>query len=145
MYSSHLRSSFKERSFYKVRVVYNNCFRILFKLLRSCSASQVFLFNDVLSFGELLRKSALCAESILVGMCISSHYPLHICTRFNCIITFFIVLHMGFESYVKNKYAQLYDGDCNICIQVIVHVDDDKVLHQLQLIVGNGNCIFACW
>ncbi len=68
MYSSYLWSSFKESSFYKVRVAYNNCFRFLFKLPRSCSASQMFVFNDVLLFGELLRKSALCAESILVRM-----------------------------------------------------------------------------
>ncbi len=57
MYSSHLWSSFKESSFYQARVAYNNCFRILFKLPRSCSASQMFVFNDILSFGELLRKS----------------------------------------------------------------------------------------
>ena len=57
LYSSHLWSHFKKSSFSKVRVAYNNCFRILFKLPRSCSASQMFVFNDVLSFGELLRKS----------------------------------------------------------------------------------------
>ena len=57
MYCSHLWSSFKKSSFNKVRVAYNNCFRMLFKLPRSCSASHMFVYNSVLSFGELLRKS----------------------------------------------------------------------------------------
>ena len=57
LYSSHLWSYFKKNSFNKVRVAYNNCFRLLFKLPRSCSASYMFVSNDVLSFGELLRKS----------------------------------------------------------------------------------------
>ena len=57
MYCSHLWSSFKKSSFNKVRVAYNNCFRMLFKLPRACSASHMFVYNSVLSFGELLRKS----------------------------------------------------------------------------------------
>ena len=43
-------------SFKKVRVAYNNCFRMVFKLPRSCSANHMFVYNSVLSFGELLRK-----------------------------------------------------------------------------------------
>ena len=56
LYSSHIWCSFKKSSLNKVRVAYNNSFRIIFKLPRSCSASQMFVNNDVLSFGELLRK-----------------------------------------------------------------------------------------
>ena len=40
----------------KVRVVYNNSFRILLKLPKFCSASNMFVERRVPSFGEMLRK-----------------------------------------------------------------------------------------
>ncbi len=71
LYSCHLWSSFKKSSFHKVRVAYNNCFRILFKLPRSCSASQMFVVSDVLSFGELLRK---CVYNFICRVDASQNY-----------------------------------------------------------------------
>ena len=56
MYCCHLWSHFKNSSYNKVRVAYNNCFRILFGLPRYCSASHMFVSNSVMSFGELVRK-----------------------------------------------------------------------------------------
>ena len=56
MYCCHLWSHFKNSSYNKVRVAYNNCFRILFGLPRYCSASHMFVSNYVMSFGELVRK-----------------------------------------------------------------------------------------
>ena len=38
-------------------MVYNHSFRIIMKYPRHCSASGMFVFNDVSSFNELWRKS----------------------------------------------------------------------------------------
>ena len=56
LYCCHLWSNFKISSYNKIRVAYNNCFRRLFNLSRRCSASSMFVFFSVLSFGELMRK-----------------------------------------------------------------------------------------
>ena len=40
----------------KLRVAYNNCLRRLMSIPKFCSASQMFVYLDVRSFGEIRRK-----------------------------------------------------------------------------------------
>ena len=56
MYCSHLWSSFKKCTLNKLRVAYNNCLRRLMSIPKFCSASQMFVYLDVRSFGEIRRK-----------------------------------------------------------------------------------------
>ena len=57
MYCSHLWSDFKNDTLRRLIVGYNHSFRIIMKYPRHCSASGMFVFNDVPSFTELWRKS----------------------------------------------------------------------------------------
>ena len=65
MYCSHLWSDFKNDTLRRLIVGYNHSFRIIMKhsfriimkYSRHCSASGMFVFNDVPSFTELWRKS----------------------------------------------------------------------------------------
>ena len=56
MYCAPLWSNFKLGTIRKLTVSYNNVFRRLMSLPRRCSASSMFVFNPVSSFGELWRK-----------------------------------------------------------------------------------------
>ena len=56
MYSSHLWSSFKICTLHKLRVAYNNYLRRLMSIPKFCSASQMFVYFDVRSFGEIRQK-----------------------------------------------------------------------------------------
>ena len=56
MYCCHLWFNFNKCTFNKLRVAYNNCFRKLLRLPRSCRASAMFVHNSVVSFGDILRK-----------------------------------------------------------------------------------------
>ena len=56
MYCSHLWSSFKKCTLNKLRVAYNNCLRRLMSIPKFCSASQMFVYLDVRSFGEFVEK-----------------------------------------------------------------------------------------
>ena len=56
MYCCHLWVNFKKCTINKLRVAYNNCFRKLLRLPRSCIASAMFVHHFVASFGEILRK-----------------------------------------------------------------------------------------
>ena len=38
----------------KVRVAYNNVFRLLFGYRRSCSASEMFVYNNIYNFEVIL-------------------------------------------------------------------------------------------
>ena len=40
----------------KLRVAYNNCLKRLMSMPKFCSASQMFVYLDVRSFGEIRRK-----------------------------------------------------------------------------------------
>ena len=57
MYCSHLWSDFKNDTLRCLIVGYNHSFRIIMKYPRHCSASGMFVFNDVARFTELWRKS----------------------------------------------------------------------------------------
>ena len=50
MYCSHLWSDFKNDTLRRLIVGYNHSFRIIMKYPRHCSASGMFVFNDVPSF-----------------------------------------------------------------------------------------------
>ena len=41
----------------KVRVAYNNVFRLIFGYRRSCSASEIFVNNNIYNFESRLRKN----------------------------------------------------------------------------------------
>ena len=57
LYSFGLIAKFKISSFKKLKICYNNSFRIIHNLPRHCSASQMFISSRLLSFDELWRLS----------------------------------------------------------------------------------------
>jgi len=57
VYCGHLWRNYKQYTFKKLVVSYNNAFRRILGLPRHCSASGMFTQNSTLSFGELLRKA----------------------------------------------------------------------------------------
>ncbi len=61
---SHLWSDFKNDTLRRLIVGYNHSFRIIMKYSRHCSASGMFVFNDVPSFTELWRKSIFFMGSV---------------------------------------------------------------------------------
>ena len=77
LYTSHLWTSFKSCTMRKFTVCYNNAFRIIVGLRKSCSASAMFVNNGVLSFGELYRKivfrfvsrRSMCNNSLIRKLC----------------------------------------------------------------------------
>ena len=56
MYCSHLWFNFTKRRMNRLRVSYNNSMRRLFNLHYRCSASAMFVYGNISSFGELRRK-----------------------------------------------------------------------------------------
>ena len=56
MYCSHLWFNFTKRRMNRLRVSYNNSMRHLFNLHYRCSASAMFVYGNISSFGELRRK-----------------------------------------------------------------------------------------
>ena len=57
MYCSHLWCDFKNETLRRLIVGYNHSFRTIMKYPRHCSASGMFVFNDVPSFNKLWLKS----------------------------------------------------------------------------------------
>ena len=55
-YCGSLWCDFTQSVYNKIRVSYNNSFRILLKLPKFCSASEMFVYSDVPNFETLLRK-----------------------------------------------------------------------------------------
>ena len=55
-YCGSLWCDFTQSVYNKIRVSYNNSFRILLKLPKFCSASEMFVYSDVPNFEALLRK-----------------------------------------------------------------------------------------
>ena len=62
IYCGSLWCNFKRSSIKNVRVAYNNCFRLLLKLPKYCSASQMFVERRVPTFDVTLRK---CKNSLM--------------------------------------------------------------------------------
>ena len=56
VYSSHCWFNFKRSTLSKLTVAFNNCFRRFMHYPRFCSASAMYVFNDVRSLPEILRK-----------------------------------------------------------------------------------------
>jgi len=56
-YSMPIWSNFKNSNYQHIRVCYNNTFRHLHNLMRSCSASGMFVAHIILSFGEIHRRN----------------------------------------------------------------------------------------
>ena len=57
MYDSDLWVKCHKYALWKVQIAYNNSLRRFMKLPKHCSASEMFVNLDILSFGELMRKS----------------------------------------------------------------------------------------
>ena len=57
MYCCQIWSQYKKGTVRKLQVGYNHAFRIIMKYDRTCSASGMFVANDVRSFNEIWRKS----------------------------------------------------------------------------------------
>ena len=55
-YCAHLWYKFTKHVMSKVRVAYNNVFRLLFGYRRSCSASEMFVNNNIYMFEGLSEK-----------------------------------------------------------------------------------------
>ena len=55
LYCSHLWSVYNCGTYNKLKVAYNNSFRILLKLPKRCSASEMFVTRHVVTFEALLR------------------------------------------------------------------------------------------
>ena len=56
MYCAHLWSQFSLAQIQKLRVAYNNSFRKIFQLPARCSASEMFVYNQVPTFDMLIRR-----------------------------------------------------------------------------------------
>ena len=56
-YCAYLWYKFTKHAMSKVRVAYNNVFRLLFGYRRSCSASEMFVSNNIYNFEGRLRKN----------------------------------------------------------------------------------------
>jgi len=63
MYLCALWINFRKSVFNSVRVAYNNAFRVLFGLKRSCSASEMFVYNNVPGFKDMIRKQIFSLKS----------------------------------------------------------------------------------
>ena len=57
-YCAHMWYKFTKYAISKVRVAYNNVFRLLFGY-RSCSASEIFVNNIIYNFEDRLRKTVM--------------------------------------------------------------------------------------
>ena len=57
MYCCQIWSQYKKGTVRKLQVGYNHAFRRIMKYDRTCSASGMFVANDVMSFNEIWRKS----------------------------------------------------------------------------------------
>ena len=55
IYGGHLWSSYSKVNFNKLKVAYNNIFRLFMNLKRDCSISQAYVENNVHNFEALLR------------------------------------------------------------------------------------------
>ena len=57
MYCCQIWSQYKKDTVRKLQVGYNHAFRIIMKYDRTCSASGMFVANDVMTYNEIWRKS----------------------------------------------------------------------------------------
>ena len=66
MYCAQLWSQYNADQLQKLRVAYNNTFRRLFKLPSRCSASNMFLQNNIPTFDMIMRRTIYSLERRLV-------------------------------------------------------------------------------
>ena len=74
IYAAHLWSSYTVYSYNQVKVAYNNAYRALFGCDRFCSASNMFVSNNIATFDCMLRKAVFnfrnrvaISENVLVN------------------------------------------------------------------------------
>lgn len=82
VYCASLWCNFKQASITRIKVAYNNAFRILMQLPKNCSASEMFVSRRVNTFNSLLRnlKYSLMTRVVNSG----NLYVTAICTSDNC-------------------------------------------------------------
>ena len=82
MYGSDLWFRCHKYALKKIQIAYNNSLRRFMKLPKHCSASEMFVNLDILSFGELMRKSVFgfierlesCNFNVFIVTLMQSHY-----------------------------------------------------------------------
>ena len=62
MYCAQLWSQYNADQLQKLRVAYNNTFRRFFRLPRRCSASSMFLYNNIPTFDMIMRRNIYSLE-----------------------------------------------------------------------------------
>ena len=67
MYCSQIWSQYKKGTVRKLQVGYNHAFRRIMKYDRTCSASGMFVANDVRSFNEIWRKRVTKSNNSIVN------------------------------------------------------------------------------
>ncbi len=81
LYCAQLWSRFTQASWSSVRVAYNNACRIVLGLERFCSASNMFVFNEMCNFEALLRKNIFGFISRILS---SQNVIMTVLTRMSC-------------------------------------------------------------
>ena len=59
-YGSSISSSYRQSTFHRLRVSYNNAYRILFNLRSQVSISSILVQNNICTFQALIRKYVAC-------------------------------------------------------------------------------------
>ena len=95
LYCSSLWSNYRKDVYNRLRVAYNNVFRILMGLDRRCSISYVLVQNNVVGFHALMRKNVYSLRERVFG---SDNTLIHACTGHN----FFI-----FKSTINKQWCSI--------------------------------------
>ena len=70
MYTCHLWWNYKAQSFHKLKVAFNNAFRMMHNLPTYCSASEMFTVNRVADFKAVIRN---LVHRFMTRLTISKH------------------------------------------------------------------------
>ena len=70
MYTCHLWWNYKAQSFHKLKVAFNNAFRMMHNLPTYCSASEMFTVNSVADFKAVIRN---LVHRFMTRLTISKH------------------------------------------------------------------------
>ena len=93
IYCSSLWCNYKQTTYNKIRIAYNNAFRILIHLPTFCSASNMFVSRNTLTFEVLLRRNG---QSLMQRIRNSNN--LFVSTIFNSDVHVMSVLFKRFRS-----------------------------------------------
>ena len=112
MYASQLWNKFSISTLRRIRVAYNNSFRILNKLPRYVSARISLAINNLLTLDELLRKNYYS----FMSRCFKSN---NICLRRSMYSDCFFK-----SGYNRHCMEQLFAKNCTDASAVLYHLSD---------------------